>query len=69
MKLLGDNLEFNSINQLNEAQIWEHNKDKVGGLKERVSQFFNTLSGTGMSIAELRNLKTQILDHPFMRGD
>ena len=47
----------------------EKNKSKVSGLRDRVSQFFATLSGTGMSIGDLRNLKTQILDHPFMRGD
>lgn len=62
-------MEFNSINQLNDLQLWELHKHKVQALKQRVSQFFATLSGTGMSIVELRNLKTQILDHPFMRGD
>lgn len=62
-------MEFNSINQLNDLQLWELHKHKVQTLKQRVSQFFATLSGTGMSIVELRNLKTQILDHPFMRGD
>lgn len=33
MKLLGDNLQFNSINQLNEPELWNQNRHKVPALK------------------------------------
>lgn len=68
MKLLGDNISMNVFNDLNE-DLWQQNKHKVSNLKERAVQFFSNFSGNAMSINELRALKTNILDHPFMRGD
>ena len=69
LKLMGENVVFSNINHLNEEQLWLQHKDKVVELKEKVCAFFSTLSGTGMSINELRVIKSTVLDHPFMRSD
>ena len=39
----------------------------MDGLKEKVAQFFSTLSGSDLSVNDLRTLKTNFLDDPFMR--
>ena len=68
MKLMGEEIKMDHINDMTE-EVWEQNKEKVNTLKERVTTFFTNLSGTNISIHELRLLKTNILDHPFLRGE
>lgn len=68
LRLLGDNIEINSFNDLNE-QLWLVHKHKIPTLKQKVTQFFSNFSGNAMTINQLRSLKLNVLDHPFMRGD
>lgn len=68
LKLLGEDVKVDRVNDLTE-EVWNTHQHKIVSLKERVSQFFTNLNGTNMSINELRHLKTNILDHPFLRGE
>lgn len=65
-RLMGEQLPFTSLNSLTDAFFEEH-KSKFINLKEKTSQFFTTLSGSDLSINELRLIKTHFLDDHFMR--
>lgn len=55
-----------SLNVINDA-FFDQLKTKLMNLKERAIVFFSALSGSDMNINDLRVIKTQYLDDPFMR--
>lgn len=48
---------------------YDLHKPKLLNLKEKTTTFFSSLSGSDMSVNDLRTLKTNFLDDPFMRVD
>lgn len=68
LRLIGENIPLSTLNSLNDA-VYEQHKDKLTNIKERVAGFFSSLSGSDLSIDELRRIKTHFLDDHFMRVD
>ena len=65
-RLMGEQLPFTNLSSITDAFFDEH-KHKFTNIKEKVSQFFSTLSGSDLSINQLRLIKTLFLDDHFMR--
>lgn len=66
LRLIGEPIPLLTLAAINDAFFDQH-KHRLVGLKEKVTHFFSTLSGSDLSINELRGIKTQFLDDPFMR--
>lgn len=66
LRLIGEQIPITNLNSISEA-FYEQFKDRLTNLKEKVAQFFSNLSGSDLSINDLRTLKTHFLDDPFMR--
>lgn len=66
LRLTGEQIPFTNLNSIND-QFFNQHKGKLLNLKERITQFFSSLSASDMSISDLRNIKTHFLDDPFMR--
>ena len=66
LRLTGEAIELPTLNAINDAFFDQH-KGKLLNLKERAAAFFSSLSGSDMNINDLRIIKIQYLDDPFMR--
>ena len=66
LRLTGEPIPFTNLNSIND-ELFNQHKGKLLNLKERITQFFSSLSASDMSISDLRNIKTNFLDDPFMR--
>ena len=61
-------MSFTTLNSITDTFYNDH-IGKLDNLKDRLSTFFSSLSGSDLSINDLRILKTNYLDDPFMRVD
>jgi hypothetical protein len=66
LRLIGEPIQLTSLNNINDA-FFDTHKHRLVNIKEKVTQFFGTLSGSDLSINDLRIIKTNFLDDPFMR--
>lgn len=66
LRLIGEPIPITNLNSITDA-FYDQHKDKLTNLKEKISQFFSNLSGSDLSINDLRTIKTHFLDDPFMR--
>ena len=66
LRLTGEAIELPNLNAINDAFFDQH-KGKLLNLKERAAAFFSSLTGSDMNINDLRIIKIQYLDDPFMR--
>jgi hypothetical protein len=66
LKLIGEPIQLTTLNTINDA-FFDLHKHRLTNIKEKVTQFFGTLSGSDLSINDLRIIKTNFLDDPFMR--
>ena len=66
LRLIGEPIPFTTLNSITD-EFYDEHKAKLDNIKERVSTFFSSLSGSDLSVNDLRVLKTNYLDDPFMR--
>lgn len=66
LRLLGEQIPLTNLNAITDA-FYDNYKDRLTNLKDKISQFFSNLSGSDLSINDLRTIKTHFLDDPFMR--
>ena len=66
LMLLGVKLPIPNLNAITET-VWNTHKHLLTDLKARVSEFFSNLTTTVLSIDELKEIKANFLDNPFMR--
>lgn len=66
LRLIGEPIDLPPLNAIND-EFFEQHKPRLLNLKEKVTQFFSTLSGSDLTINDLRKIKINYLDDPFMR--
>lgn len=66
LRLIGQPIDLPPLNAINDA-FFDLHKSKLFNLKEKVTLFFSTLSGSDLTINDLRKIKINYLDDPFMR--
>lgn len=68
LRLIGEPMPFTTLSSISET-FYDDHRSKLDNIKEKLSNFFSSLSGSDLSINDLRILKTNYLDDPFMRVD
>jgi hypothetical protein len=68
LRLIGEPVPFTNLASITEA-FYEQHKHRLANIKDKVSLFFSNLSGSDLSVNDLRILKSNFLDDPFMRID
>ena len=66
LKLLGESIPIGHFNEISEA-LWEERKPKALLIRQKVVEFFSNLGTTIHNNDTLKDIKHQLLDHPFMR--
>jgi hypothetical protein len=64
--MTGEQIPLTNLNAINDA-FFDQYKHLLLNLKDRVALFFSALSGSDLTINDIRNLKSNFLDDPFMR--
>jgi hypothetical protein len=66
LRMTGEQIPLTNLNAINDA-FFDQYKHLLLNLKDRVALFFSALSGSDLTINDIRNLKSNFLDDPFMR--
>ena len=66
LKLLGESIPIGHFHEISEA-LWEEHKPKALLIRQKVVEFFSNLGTTIHNNDTLKDIKHQLLDHPFMR--